>query len=174
MTKSFQFFETNKLSEVLAIACIDDEGSFTVDYRFDRANLRLWIVRGLKSNMEIRFIECFEFRLKSNRWGLRGWAEEDTIPFIDCPIEFLSIASSCIHNDWRRKVYQAAFAPAVIPMGAWLHCSEGLLQSDGRIIKDIQKVESGFIDVHGESVSVTPEIVRSLLLTGNGIAYGIA
>lgn len=174
MLNDFTYFEIRELSEVVSLAYIDDEASYTVAFRFDSVNRRLWLVRGLKDSFSTYYLECFEFKQYDSRWGLRGWAEEETIPYIDCPLELLSLTNTSVDEEWRSMVYSGIATANVVPEGLWLYCGGLECPNTGLPLDYIKRTATGYEDRAGASVNLPDKIISSLLMQGNGVAYGTA
>jgi hypothetical protein len=177
MSKEFQYIKGSKLSDVLAIALGEDEGSSSVCHRFVEDRTRLWLVRRLHNDRSFRYLECFEFDQNSDKWwGLRGWSEEEKIPYVDCPLDLLSQTNGSIRTKWRLAVLAYHGNNLSLPPNVWIHSISGVRLPEGRIGHDFRHISNGQFQIPGstEVFRLKPSAVGRIMQEGFGIAAGRA
>lgn len=176
MDKHFDFFEGATQLDVIGFALEKDEGSRTRDHRYLSEQCRLWILRELLINPRARYIECFELACNDQQeWGLRGWGEEDEIPYTDCPLDLLATANRAMNQAWRSKVMRYQGARRALPLGSWLHSTTGIMLPTGEICCDFQFVGNNeFQCSAGRRWPLAPNIVARMTEESLGIAAGRA
>lgn len=175
--KSFQYIKHASLDEVIGIALAEDEGSRTVTYRYQETLKRLWVLRELTNDPDYRYIECFEcaFSEKKSGWGFRGWGEEECIPYDNCPLDLISIATMGMKQVWRRESMLAEGERESIPLGAWLHSTSGVKLPSGELCYDFQFVRPGvYRSPNGKEWKLSKSVISRTLLEGFGVAGGRA
>jgi hypothetical protein len=176
MQKEFKYISDSSLADVIAVALGDDEGSSSVSYRFLSEEKRLWLVRKLHNDESFRYLECFEFcQNEESGWGFRAWSEEDTIPFLDCPLDLLSQTNGAIKRKWRMAVlaFHAAYKP--IPRGVWIHSVSGVRLPGDKTCFDFCHIGAGhFKTPEGEVYRLKPQAIARIMQEGFGIASGRA
>ncbi len=174
MEKHFDFFEGATQQEVMGFALERDAGSRTREHRYLAEPCRLWVLRELLINPRARYIECFELACNAqHEWGLRGWGEEDEIPYTDCPLELLATANRAINHSWRLKVMKDQGARRILPIGSWLHSTTGVPLPGGEVCYDFQFLgDDGFACPSGRRWTLSADVVSRLVEESFGIAAG--
>lgn len=176
MTKPFTYIQGASLDDALALTIRSDAGSHTRGYKFLSEHKRAWLVRELDTDRSYRFLECFEFEESSpQRWGFRGWSEEEDIPHSDCPLDLLCIANAAVNPGWRKSVYTLQGGRYAMPIGAWLYSHSGITLPGSCKAHELQFMGGrNFRCASGREWRLTPNAVTRMLFEGGGIAMGRA
>lgn len=176
MEKQFEFFEGATLQDVIGFALEKDEGSYTREHRYLSEPCRLWVLRELLINPRARYIECFELACNDRQeWGLRGWGEEEEIPYTDCPLDLLAAANRAVNQSWRLNVLSRQGARQALPVGSWLHSTTGVTLPTGEVCSDFQFTGGNtFLSPDGRRWTLSADVVARLAEEGLGIAVGRA